>query len=89
MTADIFINISYKGAKFFYFYFFCQIQQSTKFQNITIFKVFFYLYKSFFFHWNSHILIINLQTLVVRGQVNFNYWIEEYILNDFKTFSFA
>ena len=35
------INISYKGAKFFYFLFFCLIHQGTKFQDITIFKVFF------------------------------------------------
>jgi hypothetical protein len=32
---------------------------------------------------------VDFQTLVVRGQVNFNYWIEEFISNDFKTFSFA
>ena len=27
---------------------------------------------------------VDFQTLVVRGQVNFNYWIEEFISNDFK-----
>jgi hypothetical protein len=32
---------------------------------------------------------VDFQTLVVRGQVKFNYWIEEFISNDFKTFSFA
>jgi hypothetical protein len=32
---------------------------------------------------------VDFQTLVVREQVNFNYWIEELISNDFKTFSFA
>ena len=31
---------------------------------------------------------VDFQTFVVRGQVNFNYWIEELILNYFKTFSF-
>jgi hypothetical protein len=39
IRVDIFLNISYKGANkvFFIFYFFCQIRQSTKFQDITIF----------------------------------------------------
>ena len=34
---------------------------------------------------------VDFQTFdfVVRGQVNFNYWIEEFLSNDFKTFSFA
>jgi hypothetical protein len=32
---------------------------------------------------------VDFQTFVVRGQVNFNYWIKELISNDFKTFSFA
>jgi hypothetical protein len=34
---------------------------------------------------------VDFQTFdfVVRGQVNFKYWIEEYISNDFKTVSFA
>ena len=27
---------------------------------------------------------VDLQTFVVRGQVNFKYWIEEFISNDFK-----
>ena len=48
--ADIFINISCKGAKFFYFLFFCLINHGTKFQDITIFKVFFiYRYTSLSF----------------------------------------
>jgi hypothetical protein len=41
MRADIFINISYKGEKFFDFWFFCRIHQSATFHNITIFKAFF------------------------------------------------
>ena len=32
---------------------------------------------------------VDFQTLVVRGQVDFNYWIEEFVKNYFKTFSFA
>ena len=34
---------------------------------------------------------VDFQTFdfVVRGQINFNYWIEEFLSNDFKTFSFA
>jgi hypothetical protein len=49
MRADIFINISYKGAKFLYFLSFCLIHQDTKFQDITNFKVFFiYISLSFF-----------------------------------------
>ena len=49
MRADIFINISYKSAQFLYFGFFCQIHQSTKFQNTTIFKIFFFIYTSLSF----------------------------------------
>jgi hypothetical protein len=48
MRADIFINISYNGAKLFFFIFFCLIRQGTKFQDIIIFKVFF-IYISFSF----------------------------------------
>jgi hypothetical protein len=32
---------------------------------------------------------VDFQTLVVRGEVNFNHWIEEFISSDFKTFYFA
>jgi hypothetical protein len=31
---------------------------------------------------------MDFQTFSVRGQVNFNYWIEEFILSYFKAFSF-
>ena len=44
MRANMFINISCKDAKVF-----CLIHQGTKFQDITIFKVFFiYISLSFF-----------------------------------------
>jgi hypothetical protein len=46
------------------------------FTFITIFKVFFFLYKSFFFHWNSHILIDNgthLQDLLCC--INCKFWV--------------
>ena len=40
-----------------FFSFVSHIHQSTKFQNITLFKVFFIYTRPSVFYWNSHILI--------------------------------
>jgi hypothetical protein len=100
LTCYLYTNVSTKVTRnkdiykkstfrFFIFIFFVRFSKVPNFRILQFLKYFFIYTNLSFFHWNSHILINNLQTLVVRGQVNFNYWIEEYILNDFKTFSFA
>jgi hypothetical protein len=50
MRADIFINISYKGAKFFFVDFWLDSLKDQISEYYNFLKYFFYLYRSFFFH---------------------------------------